>query len=134
MDSLAKQIEPAASRLAVEIATNIITQLVRTTPVDTSNALSNWVVTLGTPNLGVILPHVPGRHGSTQMSSARQALSVAKTVLKTKKPGQVIWITNNVPYIVELNRGSSTQAPAGYVEAAIAIASNTVRKKGLTLK
>ncbi len=134
MDSLAKQVGPSASNLAVEIATNIVTQLTRMTPVDTSTALSNWVVTLGAPNGGIIRAYVVGSHGSTQASSARAALAAAKMVLKTKKPGQVIWITNNLPYIGELNRGSSHQAPVGFVQGAVAIGYNTVQKKGLTFK
>lgn len=30
-----------------------------------------------------------------------------------------MWITNNVSYIRDLNRGSSTQAPPGFVELAL---------------
>lgn len=37
------------------------------------------------------------------------------------------WVANNVPYIDELNAGSSRQAPAGFFEANIADLENIVR-------
>ncbi len=119
MDKLADEIGKAASDHAVKTALTIVGDLVYHTPVDTSQALSNWDVTIGAPADDPHGPYVAGKHGSTQRQSAAQALAMAKRTLEDKKPGQSIFIANNLPYIVPLNQGSSAQVPAGFVERAV---------------
>ena len=121
VEKIAKEIELAASKLAIDVANAIVADLAYTTPVDTSNALSNWIVTLDSPATHEISPHVPGVLGSTQPQSAAETVSLAKATLQNKKPGQPIFITNNAPYIRYLDEGSSSQAPAGFVERTVAI-------------
>lgn len=121
LEKRAKQLDAVASKLAVEAAKAIVADLSEKTPVDTSNALSNWIVTLGQPSSNTIKPYFPGIYGSTKRSSAAQTRNEAEFVLGAKKPGQSIFITNNVDYIVGLNEGSSKQQPAGFVERAVMI-------------
>lgn len=121
MDRLAASVEPAASALASSIAQTIVGDLAFRTPVDTSKALSNWVVTFEAPNSGNVDPHFPGKGGSTYRQSAQETITQARNVLQNKKPGQTIYITNNLPYIRRLNDGYSKQEPAGFVERAILI-------------
>ena len=52
--------------------------------------------------------------------SGSTALSSGLAVIKTAKPFDVVFIYNNVPYIRELEEGSSTQAPNGMVKLTIA--------------
>ena len=118
LERKAKAIDEAASKTAVDTALAIVGDLAYKTPVDTSQALSNWIVTLDAPATERIDPHYPGEGGSTQRSSAAETLNQAKAVLANKKPGQAIFITNNLPYIKRLNDGYSAQAPAGFVERA----------------
>lgn len=128
LERKAKAIDNAASQTAVDTALAIVGDLAYKTPVDTSQALSNWQVTLDTPATGNISPHYPGLQGSTQRASAAETLNLAKAVLKTKKPGQAIYITNNLPYIKRLNDGYSAQAPAGFVERAVLIGRKMLSK------
>jgi len=114
-----REIEKSGVDIAVKVAMTIIGDLAYRTPVDTSRAISNWRVSLGSPVKDSIVPHYPGRQGSTYSASAAETVSLAKLILKSKKPGQLIYISNNLPYIRKLNEGSSTQAPAGFVERAI---------------
>lgn len=107
-----------ANQVKIKVVTEIVRYLVRTTPVDTSQALSNWQVTLGVASAHRIPPIIPGKHGSTYELSADQAIEFAIAVAKTAKPGQSVWISNKLPYIRRLNDGYSSQAPAGFVEAA----------------
>lgn len=116
------EIEKAASDLAVGTALTIVGDLAVKTPVDTSKAISNWQVDLNKEPSNRIEPHYPGSHGSTFSASAGETLSKAKMILRNKKPGSVIYITNNLPYIQKLNEGSSKQEPAGFVERAILLA------------
>lgn len=119
VDKLADKIGQAASDHAVETALTIVGDLAYHTPVDTSQALSNWDVTIESPATGKHGPHFPGKQGSTYRQSAAETLSLAKAALKNKKPGQSIFIANNQPYIKRLNDGYSQQVPAGFVERAV---------------
>jgi hypothetical protein len=79
------------------------------TPVKTGFARSNWLIGIGGPR------------GSTVGSpSAVASLSSPAKALAgyTLRHGNV-YITNNVSYIVDLNDGSSRQAPAAFVQRAI---------------
>ena len=121
LDKLAENIGEASSDHAVKVALTIVGDLAYKTPVDSSQALSNWDVTLDTPATAKHGPHVPGVQGSTQKASAQETIDRAKKVLANKKPGQVIYITNNQPYIRRLNDGYSKQVPSGFVERAVLI-------------
>lgn len=119
VDKLGEKIAQSASDHAVKTALTIVGDLVYHTPVDTSQALSNWDVTIGAPADDPHGPYVAGKHGSTMQQSAAQALAVAKETLKDKKPGQTIYIANNLPYIRALNDGHSQQVPRGFIERAL---------------
>jgi hypothetical protein len=134
MEALKKRLPAAASDTAVKVAETIVADLAFHTPVDTSQALSNWIVTLDGKNVGRIDPHFYGERGSTQKASAAQTIAQARQVLKNKKPGQTIYITNNLPYIRRLNEGYSGQAPAGFVERSVLIARKLVKKLKLKLR
>lgn len=121
LEKKAEAIDKAASETAVNAALAIVGDLAFKTPVDTSQAISNWTVTLDNPADSTAPPHFPGSQGSTYRQSAAETISNAKEVLKKKKPGQAIYITNNLPYIRRLNDGYSAQAPAGFVERAVLI-------------
>lgn len=128
LERKAKAIDEAASKTAVDTAMAIVGDLAYKTPVDTSQALSNWRVTLDSPATGTIAPYYPGLQGSSQRASAAETINAAKSVLANKKPGQAIFITNNLPYIKRLNDGYSAQAPAGFVERAVLIGRKMLAK------
>lgn len=129
LERTAKELDQKASDAAVEAATAIVKDLVTVTPVDTSQALSNWQVGLGEPPAGKVAPYFPGLGGSTADKSAAAALRAAIAVLQKKKPGVTIFITNNLPYIRRLNEGYSRQAPAGFVERAVLIGRKAAETK-----
>lgn len=118
LDKAVGKIEEQASALGIKVATTIVTDLAFVTPVDESTAISNWLVSVGGPRRAEIDAHYPGKFGSTYGPSAQQTIADAKKVLAGKKPGETIYISNNLPYIKLLNGGSSKQAPAGFVERA----------------
>ena len=113
-----------ASRETIQIvnraATSVLTEVVRATPVDTGLARSNWVVSLGTGRADVIAPHSPGRKlGIAETTNASIAISMGSIVIAGRRRGVPIVITNSVYYISSLDRGSSPQQSAGFVDAAI---------------
>ena len=121
LQDLAKQMEAAAKELpdkvnevAKKVATGITEYLATETPVDTSRALSNWQVGLGGPVRYEIEPHYPGINGYTASPSSKQTILEAVAELDKKKPGETVYISNNVDYIEELNNGKSSQADPGF--------------------
>ena len=128
LEKKAAAIEKAASQNAVDKALVIVGDLAFKTPVDTSKALSNWIVTIGSPATYEISPHYPGKYASTYRASAAETIAAAKRVLAGKKPGQAIYITNNLPYIRRLNDGYSKQQPSGFVERAVLLGRKTRSK------
>lgn len=83
------------------------------TPVDTGWARANWVPQIGRP-----LDWTAGtRDNVTTAPQLAGAIDVATSYKLDKGP---VHITNNVPYILKLNDGSSMQAPRGFIQGAIA--------------
>ena len=121
MDRLAASLTLEGSRCAVETAKIIHHNLTLNTPVDTSTALSNWDIFIGSYESDSHEPYVMGKKGSTKLASMGFANKEAELRLSEKKPGETIFIVNSLDYIRKLNDGSSKQAPAGFVEAAIIV-------------
>ena len=134
MRALRNKIDAAASQAAASIALVIVNDLAYKTPVDTSTAISSWIVTLGSPSSLVGKAHFMGYRGSTYAQSAAKTVADAKAMLANKKPGQSIFITNNQHYIKKLNDGFSPQAPAGFVERATLLGRIKAKSYKLNLK
>jgi hypothetical protein len=116
---LPDQISDAANELAKETVRVIDRDLVEHTPVDTTEAVSNWQPGINAAP-GFPLPAiVAGRQGSTAPQSRREALAHVERVLKDKDPGEAFYLTNVAEHIGLLTDGTSKQEPAGFVERAI---------------
>lgn len=86
------------------------------TPVLTGWARVNWV-----PNIGSALDTTAGTRAQAEAGqlSGASAAGVAQVATEYKLARGPIHITNNVPYILKLDAGSSKQAPAGFVRRGI---------------
>lgn len=82
--------------VTIELFTGVITQ----TPVDTGRARGNWQCTDATPAGDTIDRLDPT--GSE---------AIAEIVAKAGGVGSVTYLTNNLPYILPLEEGHSTQSP-----------------------
>lgn len=98
------------------VALVVDSELVRTTPVDTGRARSNWIPTLNAPAAYTNVAENKEKKPKNYVPPRRDT---AETVTANFKVSDKIYITNNLPYIQRLNDGWSTQAPAGFVEKAI---------------
>lgn len=114
---LADTIDDYVHEARARYALAIVKELVRVTPVDTSEALSNWQVS--TSAGAAIAAHFPGEEGSTQAASAAQAILEAEAAIRANRSAAVLVIFNAARHIRFLNEGSSRQAPAGFIEKAI---------------
>ena len=90
-------------------------KIVARTPVDTGRARGNWQSSLNTPSLQID----PTGEGY-------------QATIASVKLGDSVFFINNLPYIEELEDGSSDQAPAGMVKVTAAeyesIASRELRR------
>ncbi len=108
-----------ANEIKQRIALTVDQVLVNETPFDTGRARSNWLAGLKTPRRDIKV----GKFGE----EPAVVIANAKKRIDRSKPGDIIWISNNIAYINRLNAGSSTQAPAGFVEKAVQVGIAKVR-------
>lgn len=117
---MVQAIDRNVNKTVKEVGKTVDSELVRNTPVDTGQARSNWVASLGGETADFLLPYAPGSHlGVSETANAAAAEAQAIGVIDARKPGEDIYICNNTPYIGLLNGGSSTQAPENFVESAV---------------
>lgn len=106
-------LEQFVERLARAIGKTLLRNLAYVTPKDTGFAASNWVAQIGSPFSGIAGSRLQAELGQLDritQSGSWQALDGYKL---SQGP---IFITNNVSYITDLNRGSSRQAPPNFVQ------------------
>lgn len=127
-------LEAFLDRIMKKLTLDIVANLVSApdtgygTPVDTGWARANWVPQIGSPRTTTVGTREQAEAGSVSLAGQQGGLA---TVATTYKFGPRIFISNNVPYIVHLNEGSSRQAPRGFVQNAIAKAVTVDLASGL---
>ncbi len=110
MRQLADRVEVRAGKVVVQTAQIISQTVILATPVDTGRARANWQVGLGAP-VTVETAETDRSGGST--------IARNEARLRLRKSEKTIFLSNNVDYISDLNAGSSSQAPANFVELAV---------------
>lgn len=78
------------------VALEALKRVIQKTPVDTGRARGNWQTTIERPARG---------ETKTLDTSGAQSISAGTATIAKLKPYQVIWFTNNVPYILVLENG-----------------------------
>jgi len=91
-------VEEGANKMHTIGAEAILRHVVQATRVDTGKAVSNWRVGIGQPTRAVIEPYSPGKLGNTAEANRNAALSAGLARIATKKPGNEVFISNNVDY------------------------------------
>ena len=95
----------AHNKIARVATLELFSGVIKATPVDTGRARGNWQTAPGSPAAG-------------EMERLDKSGGEAIAEVEAKTPegaGQVTYLSNNLPYIEELENGSSTQAPEGFV-------------------
>jgi hypothetical protein len=125
---IADQIGVGARRAVRKAALAADQALVIETPVDTGRARSNWIVSLGSPATHTIPPYSPGKGlGKDETGNLQAALAQGEMVIAQAQLGDTIWLSNNLLYIDELDKGRSAQTPANFVDDAVKAAARAVR-------
>ena len=97
--------------------------IVKRTPVDTGRARGNWMVSLGSAVEAVV---DSGPTISDGQSSPSALINQGMSTISKSKPGQDIVISNNLPYIVFLEEGTTKQNAKGMVAHNVARVSKEV--------
>lgn len=119
------KVDNAINKAVVELALDIVSQVAPETPYKTGRASSNWLTSIGQPISFY-------KENPTSNQGPAESIAMARQVLSGYSGG-VIHIVNNVPYIAELNAGTSRQAPALFVQSAILRATYKFRSHKLNL-
>ena len=112
-----KAFQDFSTRLVRRIVLDATANLVEDNPTDTGWSRANWVPTIGSPFRGTAGTREEAEAGRIDLSARERGIATIATSY-TIADGSVS-ITNNVPYIRFLNEGSSSQAPAMFVQSAI---------------
>ena len=97
-----------ANTIKRKAALSVLRAVIKRSPVKSGRFRNNWQMSVGRPKMIEVenwQGHVP------LMDSA---------VVATVRPGQALWLTNNVPYAMALEAGHSKQAPAGVLAVTLA--------------
>jgi hypothetical protein len=112
-----KSLENTIKTTAIELFSSVI----RDTPVDEGRAKGNWQATLGSMADGTV---------STLDRSGSATISKMRATVGGFDLGEVIWLTNNLPYARRLEYGwSKVQAPQGMVRKNMARIQSLVAKE-----
>lgn len=113
----AEQIDADLIVVEKRVALDLFSRIVSRTPVRTGRARASWNISLGSPDEDT---RPVGEYPSLQTNPAGVAEEKAGQALGSMTQAEIIWLSNSLPYIEKLNGGSSVQAPANFVEIAVA--------------
>lgn len=92
-------------------ALGVLRNLTITSPVDTGRFKGNWLVRIGMKPKGI---------SNNLDPSGASTLQSGATVISFQSHLNGIWISNNLPYALRLERGWSEQAPTGMLAQSLA--------------
>lgn len=99
MEKANRKIQNKMSRVFRGTALDLFGKVILRTPVDTGRLRGNWYATINIP--------------SQKVDAEGEGY---QTIVAKAKLGDALFITNNLPYAIPIEQGSSDQAPAGMVE------------------
>jgi hypothetical protein len=121
MARIAKKTNASLENTIKTTAIELFSSVIRDTPVDEGRAKGNWQATLGSMAEGTV---------STLDGSGSATISRMRATVGGFDLGEVIWLTNNLPYARRLEYGwSKAQAPQGMVRKNMARIQSLVAKE-----
>jgi hypothetical protein len=123
LEATARRLTAAVEDYVSDVFSEIGRRLVPATPVDTGLARGNWRPSIGVP---------VSRPTSLVDPTGAGAIARIESTARQYRTGETLYLVNRVPYIGQLNAGSSRQAPAGFVQSKVREGFNaaTARRRG----
>lgn len=119
LEQLQKAYENGSQSVFIRVVLESLTQIVLRTPVDTGAARANWVVNVGPVGSGQSDP-------DRKDSSGGATILQGQSIVLGNPNADAYTISNALPYVSQLNQGSSPQAQAGFVENSVRNATRRV--------
>lgn len=110
--SIGREIRKDISRTLREVMLLAADNVTNATPVDTTHAANNWILSTGNPYFGI-----DGSRAAPSHAAQDQGI-IDLADYDVGRDGK-IYLRNNVLYVQFLDRGWSQQADAGYVREAM---------------
>jgi|TARA_Y100000310_G_scaffold160698_2_gene160513 hypothetical protein len=116
LNRILRGLEEHVEQVVIRVTLNIHGVLVKATPVDVGWARANWI-----PNLRVAwVENLEGVEPKVGGANSKQQQGVASVLsFQLGANGPLIYISNNVPYILKLNDGHSRQAPSAFIQKGV---------------
>lgn len=96
--------------ISVEVVKTVRERIAERTPKLTGRAAGSWNASVGTPNYS---------YQPETFNDVSGSVDAGQVNLENFKLGDRAYVSNGIPYISDLNNGSSRKAPAGFVEASV---------------
>lgn len=119
-DAIMHDLEKAIADAAIELVLEVESNVREATPIDTGHAAASWTDSIGDP--------VTDDTGDPGVAAAR-AEQGRSEVLRYELGMGNLHVSNPTDYVPQLNKGSSTQAPAQFIERAAEQAQDTVQAR-----
>jgi len=103
-------------------AISLFTRVIRRTPVQSGRLRGNWQTDISSP-----------AQGTLDRTGASAAINETVVVCNRAELNQSIYFTNNLPYAVPIENGSSTQAPTGMLRVTVLEFVNVVNQQAAQL-
>jgi hypothetical protein len=101
-----KQAKEDGDKILRKVTLDMFSRVVMRSPVDTGRFRNNWYPSIGAP--------VSQTNEGVDPSGAK-TIGKISNIAATAKMGDMIWMSNSLPYAWRLETGWSKQAPAGFV-------------------
>lgn len=111
LTSLGPLLEEEVNTIVRRIGLGIMVRNIRSSPVDTGRFRSNFTVGFGSPSSSTNQPIVTSGQAQTDAFVDISAFRI--------QTNSTIHLNNNLPYAEKIALGSSTQAPAGWIDTNI---------------
>jgi len=129
---IAKEVSVNSTSVMRKTVITVASAVALRTTVDEGTARANWQIKIGFALGGMVNSFPKGKKGTTGLAVVAQVTNQAVSEMKKLKDTDTeVFISNNLPYIGVLNKGSSIQAPAGFVQSAIEAGLSAIRKSRL---
>jgi hypothetical protein len=107
LDDVSQEVREVIYQASVATAFNAVTSLQQQTPIDTGRARNSWNISTDTKDF---------KKDFSAISVNSLLATTALNTLDSDGLSVDIYLTNSAPYINELNRGKSDQAPSRFIE------------------
>jgi hypothetical protein len=104
------KVDKAATAIFRGTSLDLFAHVVRRSPVRTGRFRGNWQAEINKPAKGI---------KRTLDKSGASAIRSAKNATGKVRLGESVFLVNNLPYSIKLERGSSDQAPRGMVRVTV---------------